>query len=327
MAKYLQLQVPQGCNEDWNAMLPDKNGKFCLSCQKQVIDFTKMSDRELVAFFKKRKQNTCGRFSAEQLNRDIHIPSKRILWLRYFFQFTLPAFLLSLKASGQTIGKSKPSIEIAPVTKGEIMPVIIKEALVNPMSQIQGTIRDENGEPLSGSSISIKGTNIATVADSAGNFNVTEVQLPVTLVVNCIGFESVEKVINSNKEAVGIELSMAMTHTSGLVEIVAGNVAPKQKQRKKELCVKLVVPSLSAYPNPLPANHPLHLKWQGLEAGRYTIEIYSIGGVLTHSQSISIERWMTEHILACNLVAGSYVVRLIDEKSGKGLNQQVLVQE
>ena len=57
MAKYLNLQIPRGCGEDWQSMLPDKKGKFCISCQKQVIDFTKMSDREIVTFFKKQKQN------------------------------------------------------------------------------------------------------------------------------------------------------------------------------------------------------------------------------------------------------------------------------
>lgn len=37
----------------------------------------------------------------DQLNRDIEIPKKRIPWLKYFFQFALPAFLISVKASAQ----------------------------------------------------------------------------------------------------------------------------------------------------------------------------------------------------------------------------------
>ena len=101
MAKYLNLQVPQGCHEDWNAMLPDQKGRFCLSCQKQVVDFTTMSDQQLTSYFKNHKGNTCGRFTADQLDRDIVIPAKKIPWVRYLFQITIPAFLLSLKATGQ----------------------------------------------------------------------------------------------------------------------------------------------------------------------------------------------------------------------------------
>ena len=31
----------------------------------------------------------------DQLDRDIDIPKKRIPWLKYFFQFAIPAFLAS----------------------------------------------------------------------------------------------------------------------------------------------------------------------------------------------------------------------------------------
>lgn len=100
MPKKIQLSIPEPCHEDWNAMTQVEKGKFCDSCQKQVVDFSAMSDRQLAEFFKKPSiGSVCGRFMTEQLDRDIEIPRKRIPWLKYFFTIALPAFFLSLKAS------------------------------------------------------------------------------------------------------------------------------------------------------------------------------------------------------------------------------------
>jgi hypothetical protein len=42
--KSLRLNIPAPCTQAWNEMLPENNGRFCLSCQKKVIDFSVMSD-------------------------------------------------------------------------------------------------------------------------------------------------------------------------------------------------------------------------------------------------------------------------------------------
>lgn len=49
--KQLTLSIPTPCTEDWNAMTPDKNGKFCASCQKTVVDFSRMTDAEIFNYF------------------------------------------------------------------------------------------------------------------------------------------------------------------------------------------------------------------------------------------------------------------------------------
>jgi CarboxypepD_reg-like domain len=100
MAKQLQLTIPTPCHEDWDAMTPVQQGKFCSSCQKQVVDFSGMSDRQVAEFFKKPSTGSvCGRFMTDQLDRTLDIPKKRMPWIKYFFQFAVPAFLLSVKSS------------------------------------------------------------------------------------------------------------------------------------------------------------------------------------------------------------------------------------
>ncbi len=102
MSKKFQLQIPEPCHEDWNKMTPGDKGRFCDSCQKAVVDFTSMSDMQLIAFFKKPSTGSvCGRLYNEQLERDFEIPRKRLPWMKYFLQLIIPAFLFTSKAKAQ----------------------------------------------------------------------------------------------------------------------------------------------------------------------------------------------------------------------------------
>jgi len=107
--KKIQLSIQDPCHQDWNGMQPDDRGRFCASCRKTVIDFAGMTDRQVAEFFKKPKDNICGRLHPDQMNRDILLPRKRIGWLRYFFGLTWPAFMLFLKSCGlrdsEVVGK------------------------------------------------------------------------------------------------------------------------------------------------------------------------------------------------------------------------------
>ncbi|MEI2738151.1 MAG: carboxypeptidase-like regulatory domain-containing protein [Chitinophagaceae bacterium] len=109
MAKKIQLTIAEPCHENWDGMTPVEKGRFCGSCQKQVVDFSNMSDRQVAEFFKKPSTGSvCGRFMTDQLDREIEIPKKRIPWVKYFFQIALPAFLVSIKVSAsKTQGKIK----------------------------------------------------------------------------------------------------------------------------------------------------------------------------------------------------------------------------
>lgn len=160
MPKQIQLNIAEPCHEDWGKMTPDEKGRFCGSCQKQVVDFSNMSDRQVAEFFKKPSTGSvCGRFMTDQLDRSIEIPKKRIPWLKYFFQVAIPAFLVTLKASAvrapaykqeQTDTKDttrKPVYEelrtmgmiAMPVQK----PIAKKDTLVNPVKKPELNVKGE----------------------------------------------------------------------------------------------------------------------------------------------------------------------------------------
>jgi hypothetical protein len=155
MSKNIQLHIPKPCHENWDAMSPVEKGKFCGSCEKQVVDFTNMSDRQIAEFFKKPSTGSvCGRFMTDQLDREIAMPKKRIPWLKYFFQITLPAFLLSMKANGQQkLGKVKVDNENKGATPNNIrndfrtmgLPVMVKD--IQPVKKTD-LIVNVNKEPV-----------------------------------------------------------------------------------------------------------------------------------------------------------------------------------
>ncbi len=106
----LRISIPQPCNENWETMLPYEKGRHCLSCQKTVVDFSKMADSEIIHYFQEYKGATCGRFSETQLNRPvtepfISKPSNRWAWM-------FSAMLLPFAGSSQDT-QPKANIEIS----------------------------------------------------------------------------------------------------------------------------------------------------------------------------------------------------------------------
>jgi len=115
MSKKIQLTIAEPCHENWEGMSPVEKGRFCGSCQKQVVDFSNMSDRQVAEFFKKPSTGSvCGRFMTDQLDRTIEIPKKRMPWVKYFFQIAIPAFLITIKASAQ---KTQGQLQVKAATK------------------------------------------------------------------------------------------------------------------------------------------------------------------------------------------------------------------
>ena len=155
MKKQLQITVAKPCHENWDKMSKTEQGKFCGSCQKQVVDFSSMSDRQLAAFFKKPSNGSlCGRFMSDQLDRSIDIPKKRIPWLKYFFSMLMPAFIIS-KVSAQTKIMGKVARPVRDTTKTCISDERRTMGIVAPGIEpfqkefiVKGKIVDENGEPI-----------------------------------------------------------------------------------------------------------------------------------------------------------------------------------
>jgi hypothetical protein len=80
--KKMQLTIHEPCHENWENMSQEDQGRFCSACKKNEVDFNGMSDRQVIAFFKKPAGSVCGRFYQDQLNRDLLPPPKRLSRIR-----------------------------------------------------------------------------------------------------------------------------------------------------------------------------------------------------------------------------------------------------
>lgn len=76
----LNISIPQPCHEDWNAMTPTGKGVYCAVCTKEVMDFSQMSDDDVMNYFLLNAgKKTCGRFRNDQLrNLDIIVDEQLI---------------------------------------------------------------------------------------------------------------------------------------------------------------------------------------------------------------------------------------------------------
>ena len=63
-----KISIPKPCHEDWNAMLPEEQGRFCLSCSKTVVDFSTWEPDDILNYLHNRKEErVCGRFNNTQV--------------------------------------------------------------------------------------------------------------------------------------------------------------------------------------------------------------------------------------------------------------------
>src|SRR5258708_1192488 len=111
MSKNIQIRVTDPCGENWDDMQASGNGRHCSSCLKTVVDFSLMSDQDVLSWLADTNKNVCGRFAADQLNRGL-VPAlerKRRGWA--IWNFLLAGLLVSSKAPAQT------KVSLAPVTQ------------------------------------------------------------------------------------------------------------------------------------------------------------------------------------------------------------------
>jgi hypothetical protein len=129
-----KISIASPCHENWEQMLPHERGKFCNSCAKVVTDFSTMSEREIITYFKPRPQNVCGRFTQQQLNQHYQLPVQlQLPFYRRAIKYVLTLFLLGkntnkLKAQENTVQVMQH--DSLQATKDTLKPIMQDSALV-----------------------------------------------------------------------------------------------------------------------------------------------------------------------------------------------------
>ena len=79
MKSICQVEIKKPCHENWDAMKPNENGRFCTSCQTIVIDFTTKTPAEISSILgSTSNQHTCGHFNRWDVKTDNKIDN--LIW-------------------------------------------------------------------------------------------------------------------------------------------------------------------------------------------------------------------------------------------------------
>ncbi len=201
-----RLHIPHPCPADRSQMTPTEQGRYCELCQKEVIDFSRMSDAEIRSVLAKSKGKVCASLREDQVGRYIGPVS----WPKRWFALGLGATLL-----GPMVGLAQtpnPDVEQAE-SNYSMEPVSVSTPSRSDSVVFRGRVIDaETEEPVRGAAVVIQGTDIGVLTDEAGRY---ELLCPdrmirrkdsVTLTFAYLGYEA-QKVLVS---AVGHEVDVKM---------------------------------------------------------------------------------------------------------------------
>lgn len=315
--KKIVINIPTPCHQDWQKMTPKQQGKFCSSCQKVVADFTNMSDRALIDYFKKSQGSQCGRFTPEQLNRTIELPKKRMPWLRYFFTIAIPAFLISCKFSGRQSSKGEVAIRNEKLV-GDTVAIEISEPLhtigVIMPTMVEPTPVANEAKPVKQT---MKRSRIEPIVNENEHFS-----------LNPVEYHPVE--IDSNISIVERKLSCSLQGVLGGYfigePIKKAEKSGSEKGRDKQPPID--AKKLSVFPNPVVAGGTIVLDLKDVEInGNCSVNIFSSSGASVQSEKMTFVNAASKmYIHLKTLAAGTYVINVIDVKRGKSHSAPFIVQ-
>jgi len=125
----------------------------------------------------------------------------------------------------------------------------ISYAQLNGSYILSGKVNDDQGKPLIGATVSIKGTTNKTSTDTTGKFSLTtSAKLPYTLVFTAIGYQPQEFYIKNANSAVNITLT---TQSLLVNEVVVTASRKEEKLLRSPVAIeKLSITALKQSPGP-----------------------------------------------------------------------------
>jgi hypothetical protein len=344
MAKKTQLFISNPCHEQWDTMQPDARGRFCGACRKTVVDFTAMSDQELLAWFARDRRNVCGRMAEDQLNRDLvpARPPKKKVWA-VWWQLLLAGLLVSSEASSQVKLPKAPMSQVYDDTVSQ--PVVMGFATILGPPQFIRIIDSATQKPLPGASVQVDDEPKYFVADSTGKIRIPYQWMVYasSLKVSCIGYADVVIPVDEGWPGVNKVVRLAarpvelqpvtvlrysetplMGRLGGVIAVRAEKFSLRKVIKDTLLCRKM---PLTIYPNPVTRGTSVTLSLRMDMPGSCMVQLYGEGGTVIESMRIEkVDGPRTELMdIPGTLAAGIYFVRVFHMEMGKMYTERVVV--
>jgi hypothetical protein len=193
MKSSVKISIAKPCAENWEEMLPAEQGRHCAACERLIIDFSVKTDQEILEYIKQSNGKLCGRFSNNQLDRDLIQESntrKISLWEKVAASLLFFISVDKANASDLSIApKNLSYIETRTDTDKNIhreKEVEKKDTLI-----FRGTVIDEKtNEAIPFAAVIIHPYNRVCQTDFDGKFEliIPAHQKSVVLTIKCIGF-------------------------------------------------------------------------------------------------------------------------------------------
>lgn len=329
------LQIPKPCHESWQQMTPNERGRFCGQCQKTVVDFTTMTDGEVLDTLQAATGNTCGRFLAQQLERPLQPNHLQRSWLRvkWFWAALLSGALFANRANAQKASYDDTVVVTVTKSRAEVVTMGFVSKSVPAPILVVGQVTDERGLPLAGVTVMIEGTTVGTTTNAVGMYElrVKEPGKKVQLQFSSVGYMPVQQQINITPFSADHIYQQNVQFTQ-VHMVIAGEVVVVRKKKTKP--VKTVKPAVvqttseaavHVFPNPAKAGQPIFITQ--IKPGKYSLQLYTNDGrpiataCLIHAKGNGNLSWT----LPTTLAAGMYTLVLANEKQ-QPQTVQVLVQ-
>ena len=303
MAKRFQLHIPVPCHENWDRMTKTAQGRHCASCQKLVIDFSKMTDGEVIHFFQNASgQSVCGRLMDDQVGRYFQPSKKPSAWTMHLLRLAIPTFLAAcesrLHGKIQSVIKKEPAIlhqvvSVEHTTVGFIMP----EQDTAP--HLQAAQRKARKRPVA----------MSTPA---------EVEQPRAMQPGAVGA--------AYPPPAEVKITPALTGIVGGISVrKTTGICPSPK-KLMQMIFPTSRPSYGVFPNPIARGASLHIEWNDRKTGRYRVELFNGTGRLIFFRELEMTTGNGSWTLELPAVAaGFYFLKITSASPDSSYTQKLIV--
>jgi hypothetical protein len=327
MSKNLQIRIPGPCGENWANMGPAGHGRFCSSCSKTVVDFSLMSDQEVLSYLGSQEKHVCGRFTPDQLDRDIRLgqpPAKRswsVIW-----RLAVVGMLLSVKAQAQQKSPKTGSGKVEKKNGEEPRPVVVGMVLARETDYPElykiSVLDAANSLPVGYATVRIVGTQMAFSTDADGECKIpgTSLHRSGSLEISSVGYvmrnvRLDEQMLRKSNWAITVSMQAAemgavvITHYKKRKRKVdtAGTVITKDRSDSTVLArindriqdslsripdslsfLGIKPAALSVYPNPVPHGSVINLSFRRGQAGPCHLGLFNAAGALVLERDLDL---------------------------------------
>ncbi len=327
MKKKLTLSIPKPCHEDWNKMQPSEQGRFCLSCQKDVVDLSAMTDKELYNFFSSLNGKTvCGNIDSTRLNSAIPVPvepKKKKLW---YVQYLTAVFLFfnksearaQVKAPTHTVPENnvllRGKVAYRPVTAGLITVKVI----------------DAKGNPISGVSVAAEAGRNGGQTNEEGNFSFKLNNNDSLISFSRIGYEEriislaelrIDQTVKLSPSKLMLQEVVVVAYPSSVCRVYVGAVISDMYVTTS--VTRKIIDTISgkniikAYPNPVARGASVNIKMKAVAKGEYQIQMINESGAIVESERFTVpeKQFNFNFTIDNRIAAGTYFLRVISPEN------------